>query len=177
MEQQELQKQTRGQAFVQFVLKGMERDTGFGAVFRRADNPDTEYQAWKYLARWCDLDNSRERVVFATVGAALAKAKPGTDGTLGIGRAIARCYSEGATDGNQSDNAKAELRRLLSCDTREEACRILRPLLQLIPSKLEGVGLCYGNLLTDLLYFGEGIKQKRGVDFYGRRQDDHSLDV
>ena len=64
------------------------------------------------------------------------------------------------------------MRRLLGCDSVKEACVILRPLLSLIASR--GVRLGYGQLLNELVYFGDGerIKAKWAVDFYGRREND-----
>jgi CRISPR system Cascade subunit CasB len=158
----------RAKAFIGFVLERMEKDSAFGASLRRADNPATESQAWEHLSKWCDLDKDWERRPFATIAAAIARAKPNVDGYLGIGRAIASCYE----DGNQSDSAKSKLRRLLSCDSVEEACQILRPLLNLISSR--GVHLNYGQLLNELVYVGdwERIRQKWAVDFYGRREND-----
>lgn len=162
----------REQAFVQFVLNHLQRDSAFGAALRRADNPSTEYQAWEYLSQWCDIDKPWELLPFATVGAALARAKPSSDGNLGLGSAIASCYTEGQTKGNQTDTAKAKIRRVLACDSIDEVCRILRPLLSLVVSR--GVKLNYSGLLGDLLYFNEWTKQKWAVDFYGRRQDSDS---
>jgi len=164
----EAAKVSRGQSFVKFALGRIKNDNAFSAALSRADNPATESQAWEYLAHWCDLDKDWERRPFAIIAAAVARAKPATDGMLGIGKAIALCYD----DGNKSDSAKSKLRRLLSCDSAEELCIILRPLLSLIASK--GVRLNYGQLLNDLVYFGDGEKnkQKWAVDFYGRRGDD-----
>lgn len=170
MENIKTPKKSREQAFVEFVLGRMKYDSAFGAALRRADNPATECQAWEYLTpRWCDLDEDRERRPFATIAAAIAHAKPKADGVLGIGKAIAACYPE---DGNRSDSAKSKLRRLLACDSVEEACRILRPLLHLIRSR--GVHLNYGQLLNELICFGGGEKTKIkwAVDFYGRREND-----
>lgn len=161
-------KKSREQVFVEFVLARMKNDSAFGAALRRADNPATESQAWEHLARWCDIEKDWQWRPFATVSAAIAHAKPVTDGFLGIGKAIASCYD----DGNKSDPAKSKLRRLLSCDSVKEACVVLRPLLSLIASR--GVRLCYGQLLNELLYFGDGekIKVKWAVGFYGRREND-----
>ena len=167
MEQEKKEKASRGSAFVAYVLPRMAADTGVGAALRRADNPATEYQAWEHLARWCDLDKTRERLPFATVAAALARVKPTKDGHQPLGRALAACYE----DGNQSDNAKSKLRRLLACDSAEEACRVLRPLLGLMTSKGKS-HLNYGSLLDDLLWFGERTKQRWAMDFFGRRGDD-----
>ncbi len=165
METETLNK-SREQCFIEYVLKRMEKDNAFSAAFRRADNPDTEYQSWEYLANWCDLDKEWERRPLAIIAAAIARAKPDKDGSLGIGKAIAACYE----DGNKSDSAKSKLRRLLACDSVQEVCVILRPLLRLISSK--GVRLCYGKLLNELLYFGEKTKEWWAIDFYGGRKEE-----
>ena len=87
-----------------------------------------------------------------------------TGASRGIGRAIAKCYD----DGNQSDQAKAKLRRLLACDSVEEACRILRPLFSLIASRGNS-SLNYARLLEQLLKFhweSERIKSQWAQEFY-----------
>jgi CRISPR system Cascade subunit CasB len=148
------QREDRCQAFISHVIKRMENDRAMGARLRRADNPATEYQSWEYLTPWVDLTHTRERKAFVTVAAALARAKPKGDGTLGIGKAIAYAY-EGGMDNTQ---AKARLRRLLACASSEEACDILRPLLQLISSR--GKAVSYTQLLRELLYFSEKTSEK-----------------
>ena len=172
MEDQKKEKASRGHSFVEYVLQRMKDDTGYGAALRRADNPATDYQAWEHLARWCDLDKAWERLPFETIAAALARAKPQQDGQQPIGRALAACYD----DGNKSDNAKSKLRRLLACDSIEEVCRVLRPLLGLMASKGQA-HLAYGALLDDLLRFGERTKQRWAMDFFGRREADDRLGV
>ncbi len=159
-------KKSREQAFVEFVLERMKKDTAFGAVLRRADNPATESQVWEHLIRWCDIEDDRQRLPFATVAAAMARAKPERDGSLGIGKAIAACYDEGYN----SDQAKAKLRRLLDCDSAQEVCKILRPLLSLCASR--GAHLSYSQLLHDLIYFGEKTRIRWAIDFYPRREND-----
>ena len=160
-------KTTRGQKFISFVIEKMKKDTAFGAALRRADNPATEYHAWEFLAPWCDLDKSWERIAFATIAAAVARKKPRSNGTEGIGSALAYSYSS-----NKADPAKAKLRRLLACSSVEEACTILRPILSLIASK--GGRINYAQLLDQLLYFSEKTKVRWATDFYGRRIDDDS---
>lgn len=170
MEQGIVTKKSRGKAFVEYVISRLQNDAAFGAALRRADNPATEYQAWEYLSNWCDIDNKFELLPFSIVSAALARAKPVRDGNLGLGQAIAACYVE-----KQSDAAKAKLRRVLACTSTEEVCRIIRSVLRLIASR--SVLLEYGKLLDELLYFGERIRQRWAVNFYGRRVDDDSNDV
>lgn len=164
-----VERKTKGSAFVEFVLRRLSQDTAFGAALKRADNPSTEYQAWEYLAGWCDLEKDWERRPFEVVASALAKAKPTTDGSLGLGRSIAACYKTDKEDGNKTDAAKAKLRRVLACDTVAEVCSILRPILSLIESR--GVPLNYSELLDDLLWFkAERTKVRWASDFYGRKE-------
>jgi CRISPR system Cascade subunit CasB len=168
---------TRAEAFVKMVIdrvNGNNPDTAFGAIMRRADNPATEDQSWEYLTKWCDLEKSWERKTFALIGAAIAHAKPKGDGGIGIGKAIAWCYSdEGTYNGNEKSGAKAKFRRLLACDTIEEACAILRPLLRLIDSR--EVRVKYAGLLQDLLSsndrFNEWIKPRWAKDFYNTGEE------
>jgi len=152
--------------FVQAIIKRIKKDNACLAAFRRADNPSTEHQSWEYLASFnIDLSKSYIRLPYATIAAAIAKSEPQNNGTVGIGRAIAKCY----IDGNQSDQAKAKLRRLLACDSLEEACRILRPLFCLINAKTT-VAINFIGLLRELLNFhrdNQSVKSRWAQDFYG----------
>ncbi len=167
-------KDTRGQAFVRYIIDRM-KDNGIAAALRRADNPNTEYQSWDTLAAFnIDLDKPWQRLPFATIASAMAKAKAEQNGGTGIGQAIARCYE----NGRDSDQAKAKLRRLLACETVEEACRILRPLFSLVQSKGNST-LDYAKLLDQLLWFdgnSQRIKAEWAQDFY-RYQSKQSEEV
>ena len=158
-------KRNKSTAFVDYIIERSQNDKAIAAALRRADNPDTEYQSWEILAGFhVDLEKPWERLPYATVGAAIVKAKIEQNGSIGIGWGIASCYDEG----NQSDQAKAKLRRLLACDSVEETCRILRPIFSLIASK-EKAPLDYATLLTQLLKFHwqeEVVKPQWAQDFY-----------
>jgi CRISPR system Cascade subunit CasB len=163
----------RSQNFVNYIIRQVQENKGIAAALRRADNPNTEYQSWEVLAGFgVQLDNENQRLPFATIAADIARVKPLANGDMTIGQAIARSYE----DGNQSDQAKAKLRRLLACDTTSEACRILRPLLSLIASK-GGISLNYVALLDDLLWFShddsrQRIKARWAQQFYGKQTED-----
>ncbi len=160
---------SKGQAFVDYVINRCQTDKGLRAALTRADNPATEYQSWEVLAGFhVNLEYENQRLPYATIGAAIARAKAEKNGTTSIGQAIARCYEEG----NASDQAKAKLRRLLACETVTEACRIVRPLLRLAESR--GVAVDYAALLNDLLWFGHAdsqarIKARWAQNFYGKK--------
>ncbi|MDD5228075.1 MAG: type I-E CRISPR-associated protein Cse2/CasB [Methylococcales bacterium] len=141
------------------------------AALKNAYNPKTEYQSWEYLARaekrvgiYIDIENNDERLPYTTIASAMAKAKVEKNGTVQIGQAIAQCYD----DGNESDQAKMKLRRLLACDTTEEVCRVLRPLFSLIEAKAN-VQLDYAKLLKNLLdfhFYSKDVKASWAHNFY-----------
>ncbi len=155
------------QRFVETVIKRCNNDKGLAARLRRADNPATEYQSWEVLgALGVDLEKEYQRLPFVTVAAAIAKSKVEHNGNLKLGRAIAACY----VDGNQSDQAKARMRRLLACGELAEVCRILRSVLTLIDSKV-GQPLDFVLLLKQLRNFhfnGQRIKTQWAQEFYGQ---------
>ncbi|WP_010255765.1 type I-E CRISPR-associated protein Cse2/CasB [Treponema primitia] len=164
---------SNAKAFVEMIIKRIGGDKAFGAAMRRADNPVTERHSWDYLAQWCDLEKIDKSRAYALIGAAVAKAKPVQNGSLGIGRAIAQCYAdEGRSNGNEKDAAKIKLRRLLACKTTKEACGILRPLLSLIKSR--NIHLDYAKLLQELQYndeaFNDWIKRRWAMDFYNKKE-------
>lgn len=84
------EKQSSSSAFVQYVINrcSNDKDTGFRAVMRRADNPNQCSAAWEYLVPFCDLASAHQRLSFALIGAAIAREKPEHDGTNGVGEAL-----------------------------------------------------------------------------------------
>ena len=156
------QEHSKEKKFVDYVIKRLQDETRFGAALRRGGSPATEYQAWEYLAPWCDITKDYIRRPYMTVAAAIATEKPVRDGSLGLGQALALCYE----DGRNAEPAKARLRRLLACETAGEVTSVLRPVLRLIQSR--SVRINYEKLLKDLIYFGEKVKLKWASDFYGR---------
>lgn len=145
------------QRFVETVVARCSSDKGMAARLRRADNPNTEYQSWDLLGAFgVDLEKDYQRLPFTTVAAAIAKSKSEHNGSLTLGRAIAACYE----DGNQSDQAKVRLRRLLACHELVEVCRIMRPILTLIESKV-GQPLDYVRLLKQLRDFNRNAQRVR----------------
>ena len=162
---------SREARFVASVLQRTQQDKGLAARLRRADNPATEYQSWEFLADLgINLEHEAQRLPFAVVAAAMAKAKAAHNGNLKLGQAMAACYSDGA----KSDQAKAKLRRVLACDDVPELCRILRPVLALIDSRVPQP-LDYIRLLQQLHRFAwdaQKIKSQWAQEFYGRTVED-----
>lgn len=167
----------RDQRFVETVIERCQNDKGLAARLRRADNPATEYQSWELLGSLSylgvNLEEEHKRLPYVTVAAAIAKSKSERNGSLRLGQAIADCYKEGRKD----DQAKTRLRRLLACNELPEACRILRPILTLIDSKV-GQPLDYVRLLRQLRFFGfesgQRTKTQWAQEFYGQPVDAES---
>lgn len=153
--------------FVETVIERCNNDKGLAARIRRADNPAMEYQSWELLGSLSylgiDLEQDYRRLPYVTVAAAIAKSKTDHNGVLSLGRALAACYD----DGRESAQAKARLRRLLACSELAEVCRILRPVLTLIDSKV-GQPLDYERLLRQLRFFGQKTKAQWAQEFYGQ---------
>jgi len=163
---------SRDQRFVEAILHRCLTDKGVAARLRRADNPSLEYQSWETLgALGIDLEQEFQRLPHVTVAAAIAKSKAESNGSLRLGAAIAACYDAGggAREGAAGhDQARARLRRLLACEDLREACRILRPILTLIDSKV-GRPLDFIRLLRQLRQFGlypQSIKAEWAQEFY-----------
>lgn len=157
--------ETRGQAFVRYVIDRCSRDKGAAAAMRRADNPAMQHQSWNILIDFhVNLDNSIERTAFACIGAAVIQAKANRNGDTPLTRALSLAYS--GTEGQ----GVSRLRRLLACSTTEECCSCLRPLFRLVSGKTSAP-IDYAQLLDDLLAFpyrSEKIKAKWATSFYQR---------
>lgn len=172
----EKKKQSQSLAFVDYIIR-RSKDNGVAAALRCADNPATEFKSWGVLADFgVPIDREDRRIPYATVAAAISRAKASGNGSRKIGLAIAGCYD----DGNQSDQARMRLRRLLACDSTEEASKILRPLMKMMESR--GVsGIDYASLLDDLLWFDnepsrQRIKSRWAQQFYNKSISD-AVDV
>jgi CRISPR system Cascade subunit CasB len=99
---------------------------------------------------------------------------------LGIGQALVLYYSRKDRD-NRDDNgidkaAKARFQRLLACQSTEEACEILRPMLNLINSGSGNIPINYIALLYELLSgddtFNDKVKARWAKDFYHKKEED-----
>jgi CRISPR system Cascade subunit CasB len=171
--QDQASKPSREARFVAWILQRIQQDKGLAARLRRADNPTTEYQSWEVLAGFgINLEYEADRLPFTLVAAAMAKAKAAQNGNLTLGQAIAACYSDGAN----SDQAKAKLRRVLACGDVPELCRVLRPLLALIESRVPQP-LDYARLLQQVSRFARSpqkMKSQWAQEFYGRATEDET---
>jgi len=163
----------RAEGFINYLIEQFKTDKGTRAFMRRADNPSMEYQAWEILARFgVNLEDETERKSYATVGAALARANPSSDGGLELGTALGTC----GKDGKAGDPEKARLRRILACTDVLELCGVLRHILPLFVSRK--VPISYTKLLKDILQFKydpEKVKIKWAKMFFAVEQVEEAV--
>lgn len=156
--------------FIIYAIERSKKDSAFRTALKKADNSNTEYEAWEYLCEFgFDIENEYERKPVLLIASAIAKSKILKDGKYGLGKSIAIAYN------NQKDGpAKARLRRLLACENIDEACSVLRHILNFINSKC--ISLSYYDLLNDLLFWNypekiEKTKIKWAKEFYSKGGD------
>lgn len=155
-----------GMAITRMLDNGNNKpDTAFRAAMRRADNPATEHQSWKYLAPYCNLSQDAERQAYALVGASIARCRPESNGKQNLGDALSCC----TLDASGEDPMERRLRRILACDDTQELIRILPPILRLL-EKNEKVSLNYIRLLEDILRFSEKTKLQWAKQYYHKYQ-------
>ena len=88
--------------FIDWILDNSQKDKGFSAKMRRADNPDQEYYALGILCGFdIDIEKESERLPYSVVGAALCRAQVESDGSLGLGEALRICESLKASESGE----------------------------------------------------------------------------
>ena len=154
------------QSFLEYALKICKTNPRARAAFRRAANPDTEFYSWEFLAGWCNLENDRERKIYALFASYIANTMPdAVDDGVSIGRGIRQAYKGDAQD----TAALARMRRLLACSSWQEAVVVLRRILPLLASK--GVKLDLVATMRDLFWFNNKVKVRWANDFYQAKND------
>lgn len=172
-EKEEKQSKNRYSSFVDYVLQRCAKDKSYAAKLRKADNPNTAYQAWELLISMnVDITKENEMRAFSLIGSALSKSKASHDGTHSLGTALRNTLEDKS---NIKETSTAlRLRRILACTSQEELCLVLRPTLNLILSKSNTQApLCFEQLLREVRYFAyddeqtQRVKLKWARDFYG----------
>ncbi|MDP3187979.1 MAG: type I-E CRISPR-associated protein Cse2/CasB [Limnobacter sp.] len=161
---------SKADAFIDYLCANLPKDKGAASRLRRADNPSTEHMSWEILAKFnIDLEKPYQRIPYALVAASLAKSKNLKSGSFRLGSALRLAFSEAQTSPNEpAAQAVARLRRILSCSSTEELCRVLRPVLTLIQSRVSG-DLDYARLLNQLLRYHhapEKVQAQIAQEFY-----------
>jgi CRISPR system Cascade subunit CasB len=146
-------------AFINSIINKQNNSRAI-ALWKKADNPRLEYQAWELIAPWCnDLSNDSERLPLAIIGSAFARRILKTDGKFNLGKALYLCYPE-----ENSSPGSLRLRKILACTNSCDVCKTVKPYLKLIEAK--NISLNYGELLKDIKYFSDKTKLRWAQSYY-----------
>jgi CRISPR type I-E-associated protein CasB/Cse2 len=141
--------------FVEWLLENRE-DSGVMANLRRGFSEATEHYVWPHLARFCSLEDEKERMIFATIAACFAfhpeHTEEGNFGTTLRQIALAR---QAGDDPLQAFEGR--FRRIVMATTVQDLCQQLRSLVQL--AKASGIKINYVQLLSDLLSWDQNARQ------------------
>lgn len=152
----EEKKVTAEENLLSSVFKRFATDTAFKAALKKADNPDTEYQSWEYLADYgINLEYENARLPYTTVLSAAARSSRNADGSVPLGRALLLSYKSDS----ENTAARSKLRRIIACDSIDDVCSVLRPVLRFIGSK--DIAVSYATLLRDLKYFSKDSERTK----------------
>ena len=135
-------------------LRRYRDDRGAMAALRCAMSPSRRQRAWPCLGRQAIGDRRYEMV------AALYATHPQETAAYGFGELCRRLSAE-------HNSFEGRFKRLLTCDTGEEAAEHVRPLVQ--AAKAAGKPVNYAGLLADLLEWerGDGVKVRWAREFWG----------
>ncbi|MFA5664563.1 type I-E CRISPR-associated protein Cse1/CasA [Castellaniella sp.] len=156
-------------SIVHGLLASMRQDARLVARLRRSDSLAMDHAHWKILAGLgVDLEEPTQRIPFAIVATALARAHAKCSGHLGLGQAIAACHVHGA----QSRMGRTRLRHLLACTDLSELPDALFPLLTLINTRVS-VPLDHVRLLRQLRQFAtepQAVREQWAREFHAGRR-------
>lgn len=145
-------------------LEKHKEDRGMMADLRRGFSETTENRAWPYVARWCDLTNDRQRIIYQTVAAAYAY-HPVVSEKGNMGHVF---HDLAGGEGRGEEGLRTfdgRFRRFLACDSVQEVCQHLPGVIRAVAQKKIPVN--YSRLFNDLWYWGERVKVNWAGAYWG----------
>lgn len=147
--------------FLEYLRRNV-ADKGMMADLRRGFSAGTEQRAWPYIASWCNLADSKQKVIWLVIAAGFATLG-GTDAKAGNMGATLRKIAGSTKDGLKSFEGR--FKRLITCHTAEEVCERLPGIIRTAERKSVGVDLEL--LFWDLVKWGEDSKVKWASVYWG----------
>jgi CRISPR type I-E-associated protein CasB/Cse2 len=157
----------RAEALLQFLQRHAE-DRGVMADLRCGFSQTREHRAWPHIAAWCELDKDWSRMPVQTLCAAFAtQPKTISSGNLGSTMRALAVGQEKDTE-NALKSFEGRFRRLLTCDTRQELCRLLTAVVR--AAKAKEVAINYSQLYCDICWWENGdVKLRWAAAYWGMR--------
>ncbi len=157
----------RAAAFVA-DLQARREDRGLMANLRRGLSETTANRTWPYIARWCNLENDRQRTIFQTVAGSFAF-NPNATSEGNMGTTMRQLAT---SDGRGADGLKTfetRFRRFLSCDSVFDVCDRLPTVIRTTQAK--GVAINHEELFKDLHYWSDPVKIRWANRYWGNTQE------
>lgn len=139
-------------------------------ALRQGIIPAKEFYAFKYIAPFCDLSNSRSLVIYKTIGALYAM-HPLEAKDANLGAAFRNlCSSK-----EDLETMEKRILRLIASDTSEEACLILSKYFSLFKAK--NVPFPFEGALKDLQFWGSRSKREIAKAFWIKEENEPQGDT
>ncbi len=150
-------------------LRKITNDRGKMAALRRAASSSTERQAWPVIY---SLGEDISSHAACTIAALYAEHAEEDSNAFSFGTTCRRIALDGVTDFKIPDSYDRRFRRLLACDSVEDAAGQLKAWIRFASAK--GVGVNYEKLFWDLISWGnhaDRIKLDWARGFWPVRQE------
>lgn len=140
--------------FLEFLERNRE-NPGVMADLRCALIPSLEYRSWQYIARFCKLEDDRERTIAATVCAAFGIGPESAGERENMGDVMGR-IAHGDNGENGLSSFMLYFQRLLACNTIQELAPQLHGIF--LAARSRNVLVNHKNLWYDLFSWSDRVK-------------------
>lgn len=122
-----------------------------------------EYRAWSHIAPWCDLTKDWSRIPVQTVCAAFAT-QPETTHKGNLGDTLRQLAPSPDKDGLASFEGR--FRRLLSCTTKYELCKLIPHIIR--AAKAKNIVVNHHRLYCDICWWERSnVKVNWAASYWG----------
>jgi CRISPR type I-E-associated protein CasB/Cse2 len=143
-------------------LQKLKHDKGAMSNLRKGLSKTLAHKSYRYIARWCNLENERMRIITQFVAAFFAmhpKHIPGTN----FGKSF-RIFA-GKKDVNKGlENHEKYLERLLACRDSESLCERLSFVIRMV--KGMDIPIDYETLYKDIVFWNERTQLQWANSYY-----------
>ena len=150
-------------------LKGLQDDRGAMAALRKGFSKATEVRAWPYVARWCNLENDKDRTIVQFIAAAYAHHPKDAKG-MDMGTVMRKIATGSDMKQNDALNTfEGRFRRLLTCQGYEDLCKLLPGVI--ITASKKDIGIDYVQLFNDLWYWNDNTRLHWAGSYWNVKQE------
>ena len=159
-------------AFVNYVIERSKFDKEFRINMSQADRQqgsdcwNIEAKSWKYLMKFCNLNNKIELAALQLIGASITKNHIEQDYKLSLGHSFSSICKN---DEEKDREWNSRFHPLISNNTQEDLIVRLRRMLDYLTAK--GAKIGYARLLKDIIYWNEDTAKRLAYDFWNKKEE------